>query len=127
MMGSLLRHFPLLNSRLCELCGAEVEILRHFLFPRCLKLQERAGLLFQYMNSIVQVSTTCLNILENVILGSSVDQDVWVQFVLDCSVFPQVIASSQCDKTVLPLLFKVTRTWCYSLHRTRLKILGRWS
>ena len=50
------------------------------------------------------------------------DDSSWVQFVLDCSVIPEVISAAQKDKSVYTLLFKATRTWCYSLHRTRLKL-----
>ena len=49
------------------------------------------------------------------------------QFLVDCSVIPQVITLvQQYGKEVLYPLFKVTRTWCYALHRDRLKYLGRW-
>ena len=49
------------------------------------------------------------------------------QFLLDCSTIPEVIRLVQEQgKVYLSHLFKVTRTWCYSLHRGRLKILGRW-
>ena len=50
-----------------------------------------------------------------------------IQFLLDCSTLPEIIALVQIhgDK-LLHQLFKVTRTWCYSIHRDRLKLLGRW-
>ena len=52
----------------------------------------------------------------------------YVQFLLDCSVIPQVISLRQKHgDIVLHHLFKVSRTWCYSLHRERLKLLGRWN
>ena len=51
----------------------------------------------------------------------------FTQFIIDCSVIPEVIALTQTfGQIVLNHLFKVTRTWCYSLHRDRLKFLGRW-
>ena len=50
------------------------------------------------------------------------------QFLLDCSALPQVISFEQLHgKESLHKLFKVTRTWCYSIHRDRLKMLGRWT
>ena len=52
----------------------------------------------------------------------------FLQFLLDCSAIPQVISLRQkYGNIVLYHLFKVSRTWCYSLHRERLKLLGRWS
>ena len=49
------------------------------------------------------------------------------QFLLDCSCLPEVVmAVQQQGDQVLRHLFRITRTWCYSLHRSRLKLLGRW-
>ena len=51
----------------------------------------------------------------------------FVQFLLDCSTLPNVIDSvQQYGSQILFPLFHVSRTWCYVLHRERLKILGRW-
>ena len=50
------------------------------------------------------------------------------QFLLDCSTLPEVIRSVQQNgSTVLSHLFNITRIWCYSIHRERLKLLGRWN
>ena len=55
------------------------------------------------------------------------DHELFLQFLLDCSLIPQVIILVQeYGKCVLEHFFKVSRTWCYSLHRERLRILGRW-
>ena len=51
----------------------------------------------------------------------------FVQFLLDCSCLPDVIVTAQMfGEDILHHLFRITRTWCYSLHRSRLKLLGRW-
>ena len=50
------------------------------------------------------------------------------QFLLDCSVLPPVVAAVQSEgEAVLDHLFHLTRTWVYTLHRERLKHLGRWN
>ena len=50
------------------------------------------------------------------------------QFLLDCSIFSDVIKTTQLyDDSVLEYLFTITRTFCYNLHKERLKILGRWN
>ena len=50
------------------------------------------------------------------------------QFLLDCSVIPEVILATQMHgQGILHHLFHVTRTWVYALHRTRMKMLGRWN
>ena len=123
-VGKLLRHFQPSNSGVCELCGLEIEDLAHLLAPRCPRMAERGALLLEYSRSLATKSPTCSSILDNIMHS---DEETRVQFVLDCTVLPPVIAAAQHDKEVLPLLCKITRTWCYSLHRTRLKLLGRWS
>ena len=55
------------------------------------------------------------------------DLNAKTQFLLDCSCSPDVITSSQLHgNQVLIDLFYLTRTWCYALHRERLRLLGRW-
>ena len=47
-----------------------------------------------------------------------------VQFLLDCSAIPSVITLTQLHgKHILSHLFKITRTWCFSLHKKRLNIV----
>ena len=125
-LGSLVKHFAPGNSGLCELCHVEVEDLGHLLVPRCPHLVERAQMAKEYMKNNLSKSPTCLQILEKVLFDSKDDQDLWIQFVLDCSVLPTVIAATQADQTITGELFRATRTYCYTLHRNRLQILGRW-
>ena len=50
------------------------------------------------------------------------------QFLVDCSSLPEVIQAVQkSGDSVLHHLFRVTRTWCYTLHKERLRLLGRWN
>ena len=67
--------------------------------------------------------------LTNIILTySNPNHPLCSQFFLDCSTIPEVISAAQLlGPWVLERLFKISRTWCYSLHRERLKILGRWN
>ena len=52
---------------------------------------------------------------------------LFCQFILDCSVLPEVIISVQTNgQVILHHLFNITRIWCYALHRERLKILNKW-
>ena len=56
------------------------------------------------------------------------ENPMFVQFLLDCTALYEVRAASQANGSVfLCQLFRVTRTWCNSIHRARLKILGRWT
>ena len=65
------------------------------------------------------------DIITNFIL--STDNHLKTQFLLDCSTLPDVIRQRQLfGFPVLQQLFSLTRTWCFSLHRDRLRMLGRW-
>ena len=49
------------------------------------------------------------------------------QFLVDCSVLPEVVSAvQQYGQDILTQLYDISRIWCYALHRDRLKILGRW-
>ena len=50
------------------------------------------------------------------------------QFLIDCSVLADVVCAVQLEgNDVLQHLFAITRTWVYSLHKERMKLLGRWN
>ena len=51
-----------------------------------------------------------------------------LQFLMDCTVLPEVIKLTETHGTsVHDSLLYLTRTYCYSLHKTRLKLLGKWN
>ena len=51
-----------------------------------------------------------------------------VQSLLDCSTIPEVISETQqIGPLILEELFRYTRAWCYSIHKSRLKLQGRWT
>ena len=48
-----------------------------------------------------------------------------MQFLLDCSCFPEVVSLRQTSGlNLVTHLFYLTRTWCYSIHRSRMNKLG---
>ena len=56
------------------------------------------------------------------------DPPLYLQFLLDCSVLPDVICLKQSyGRSVHDSLFYLTRTLCFSLHKARLKLLGKWN
>ena len=56
------------------------------------------------------------------------EPELFVQFLLDCTVLPEVIVLCQSEgKHVYDTLFYLTRTFCFSVHKLRLKILGKWN
>ena len=59
---------------------------------------------------------------------NSLNIEVAVQFLLDCNNYPNVISAIQmCGPVITEELFRFTRSWCYSIHRTKLKLQGRWT
>ena len=123
--GSLLQHFSPACSGICELCDQELEDLPHILLPRCPHLQQRRPDLLLFARDTLSQSAVASNIFDRIF--ATKDEYTTVQFLLDPSAVPEIIAANQNDPTVLPLLFRVSTTWCYSLNRTRLKLLGRWT
>ena len=57
----------------------------------------------------------------------NIDEEKSMQFLLDCSTLPEVILlwQQQWDWT-MDKLFYLTRSYCYSVHKARLRILGKW-
>ena len=58
----------------------------------------------------------------------STKNEYFCQFLIDCSSLPQVIILAQhYGPSILRPLYEVSRTWIFSLHRERLRRLGRWN
>ena len=67
-------------------------------------------------------------ILKLVIEAFSQSREYLLQFILDCSSLPAVILAAQSHgNKIYDELFYLTRTWCFSIHRHRMKVLGRWN
>ena len=51
-----------------------------------------------------------------------------LQFIVDCSVLPNVIRAKQYHGDIIfNRIFYYTRTWCYTLHKARMRLLNRWN
>ena len=101
-----------------------LEDIEHML-ASCSSLTPARDRLAQFTRSYVQK----VPILAQLVLElSQPTHQLFVQFLLDCSAIPAVINLTQIHGNhLLSYLFKITRTWCYSLHKERLRILGCWS
>ena len=54
------------------------------------------------------------------------DQEILVQFLTDCSILPEVVKARQLyGIDILSHLFRITRTWCRSLHTACMRKLDR--
>ena len=111
---------------LCPSCdGHQVkEDIEHILLY-CPSLSPSRQRLYNFTSSYARsVPAIC----ETILTLSRPTHPLFSQFLLDCSVIPCVISLvQQLGDDVLHHMFKISRTWCYSLHRERLRILGRWT
>ena len=57
--------------------------------------------------------------------GDAEKRASFVQFVLDPSVAPEVIIGVQGGHFKLSEIFRLTRTYCYAMHRSRMQLLGK--
>ena len=106
---------------------ALTESLDHIL-ATCSSLSDIRQKLRKYTEDYCR-SSCHLTDLETLILDiCQPDHPMFCQFLIDCSVLPQVIRLHQLHGNAIhDVLYRITRTWCFCIHRERLKILGRWS
>ena len=122
----LLAHFHKSNSPTCQLSCDMPDApgdLQHLLV-QCSALSSRRDVLFEYWDVLASTNPVCTTLVKSIKQGS---EEMFVQFLLDCTVVPEVSQLTEDSRAdVLSTLFKMTRTYCYSIHRERLKLLNRW-
>ena len=124
----LLSHFGAGNFPFCQLHPPQneevVSDLTHHLV-HCSALADRLEFLFEYWKTISNNNIVWKPILKTV---QSADEDDFLQFILDCSSVPIVIAAAQeHGKDIYKILYNASWTYCYSLYRARLKLLSQWT
>ena len=128
---ALCSHWSESGDKFCKSSNCKeyqtVEDLPHIL-ATCGSLQATREKLMdftaKYKNSIE------ISVVQDIISTfCSTSHPSFCQFLIDCSVLPEVITAAQNhgSDVVFHHLFRITRTWCYCLHRDRLKNLGRWT
>ena len=86
-----------------------------------------------YSATRTKLIATCLRVQDSVthslITGFLLGQKQrLMQCLLDCSVIPEVICAAQCyGDHIYENLFYLSRTWCFSLDRERMKRLKKWN
>ena len=116
----LLRHFDNTKSGNCLTCGSDVEGSIEHLLLECPVLSTTRDTLYSMLSGRSDLSTQTQLLINN-ILVSSPASDI-VQLLLDCSAVPSVISTQQHSDNTLCEVFKFTRSWCYSIHVTRMRI-----
>lgn len=121
----LARHWRENSSGICSIpgcTGQDIGSLEHMLLfcPALSQARDRA---IQLCHRVSSESDDLRIILFNFLNGQTTD--IVMQFLLDCSAFPEVIKLRQNGSIqILEKLFYITRTWCYSIHRSRMTKLG---
>ena len=101
------------------------EDIEHILL-RCSGLTDERRRLSLFTSEYVSDKPVLKQIVEKYLYSTS--EDDRMQFMVDCSVLPMVIAAYQVHGQIIhQQLFKIGRTWCRSLHVARLKALGRFN
>ena len=124
----LCRHWSMNKLGICLLspnCCDISEDVPHIL-QTCAALHETRLMLLQYTRKYCENIPPHISAL--ILLHTDLSSPEFCQFLLDCSTLPDIIRATQeyDANTVYHHCFTVTRTWIYSLHKKRLKILGRW-
>ena len=124
---SLVSHWAPQNREgycLSPTCDQMKETVEHILLD-CQAYNDQKRSLYS-----LWLSTKNPIIYQLVLEAFSSDKSYLLQFILDCSVLPSVIRATQIRATkqaILNELFYLTRTWCFSVHKQRMKNLGRWN
>ena len=123
----LCRHWSKNEDGFCLLspsCSKIIEDIPHIL-STCTALtatrEKLKDFTLQYSNSVPAIA-------QLIITHCTPSSPNFCQFLVDCSTIPDVILATQTNgKEVLYHLFNITRTWIYTLHKERMKLLGRWN
>ena len=121
----LARHWRQNTSGICSIpgcTGQDIGSLEHMLLF-CPALSDVRHRVIQLCHRVSSESEVLKNILSFYLNGQTTD--IVMQFLLDCSVLPAVIKLRQNGSTdIVENLFYITRTWCYSIHRSRMTKIG---
>ena len=124
--AKLTRNWTQNRAGICELpscTGRDVGSLEHVLLFCPALFEARA----KVVNLAVELSNdkSELASITSKVIDENVDPMYRMQFILDPSSLPSIIRLCQIQgKETLELAFKISRNWCYSLHRARMTQLG---
>ena len=120
------RHWSKLNKDgFCPLCpGSSIPGTLEHMLVVCPALEDKRALLYEYWYDQTKNNHLLQNLLQTMLSSETLSL---VQFLLDPSAEPKVIFGCQLKNFNLEDVFKLTRTFCYGLHRRRLQLIGRFN
>ena len=119
----LIRHFSN-NDGSCTLCQCSQcpGSIEHLLL-KCSALNNIRRNLLEELSRNKSVTERTKSLIRSFFLNDKTA----IQLLLDPSVLPQVISIVQLEGSlILNELFYFSRSWCYTIHKTRMKLQGRW-
>ena len=118
----LLRHFTD-NDGSCVICPDGVPgNIQHWLLI-CPALTDTRNRLLMNLDLNSDMSELAKSFIRNTFKSN----ETATQLLLDPSVLPGSISIKQKqDPFIFHQLFKFSRSWCYAIHKSRLKLQGRW-
>ena len=106
-------------------CAGVPGTLLHIATGQCVGLSGAREKALNFCTSVVCENGVLLPIIENL---SSGDPEHFLSFLLDPCTHPLVISATQNNGYLIrELVCYMTRTWLYTMHKERLKLLGLWT
>ena len=119
----LTRHFQRNTSNGdCRICNEKVPSTIEHLLLQCHSLAATRCNMFNWVTERQDLSARTKAIISEIFSSTSVTDKI--QLLLDCSCLPEVISSRQDGDQTQSEIFKFARTWCFSVHVQREKILN---
>ena len=122
---SLASHWTTNSGGFClsATCDKEVETVEHILLS-CPAYSECKRRLYS-----LWLSSKNKTVRQIILQAIQSERGYLLQFILDYTVLPSVSKADQTSDgdSLLNELFYFTRTWCFLIHRERMKMLGRWN
>ena len=125
----LSRHWSGDSSGCCSLPTCRLDptpgTLSHIL-AECVDLAPARQRVISLWSEYLRDNPILLPIIKLYTVGTNSSQ--FIQFLVDCTVLPEVITLKQLHgQSVHDSLLYLTRTFCFSIHKARLKLLGKWN
>ena len=117
-------HFSPGSSSKCVICRDDATGSIEHILTSCSALLDTRSQLQSALESNTRISNPSKTLIKTYLSSST---NTKVQFLVDASVLPDVISAVQKQNSILQEIFQFTRSWCYAMHRRRLKLLGRWN
>ena len=117
-------HFGKTDTSQCSLCLNEADGSIEHILVLCQSLNHCRTNQFKLLEDRSDMNEISKIIIYNIYKKSVND---FTQLLVDCTTIPTIIDAYQTNGiSVLFDILKFARSWCFNVHVTRMKLLGRW-